>query len=304
MKTNVSILTNLIGKRSFAPACLLIAAVTPALADSYSDAIMADNPLIYYRYQDTGSTVTDLGSGDVDGTVFSGATQGVSAGPVAPLYPGFQSDNKGITFNGSSSSYVSVDTVSLGNAGLEGASAVTVEFWLNPTSYSTGVILDIPLGKAGFGDVTGIGVNISTDGNVRLSGRSNGNDSFQQYTFSDTGIGLNEWSQVTAIFDYTNDTVSLYVNGLSIGVSGTLAWGSSTLDGVDIATTDTRQGISRAGINPFEGALDELSIYNYGLSSTEIADHYAAAIPESSSMSLLMGSVVLLALLFHRVRRV
>ena len=74
---------------------------TQVLAGDYSDAVLADNPLAYYRLDETaGTTATNIGSGvGINGTYVNeniglgGYTLGQD-GPQSPEFPGLEATNR------------------------------------------------------------------------------------------------------------------------------------------------------------------------------------------------------------------
>ncbi|HEV7930038.1 MAG TPA: LamG domain-containing protein, partial [Nitrosospira sp.] len=94
---------------------------------------------------------------------------------------------------------------------------------------------------------------------------------------SDAAMPLGQWVHLALVIDRTSNTAKMYVNGaLQASQPSLAAIGSLT------STEPLRMGRvvnSVANPNPaqaFDGSLDEFSIYNRALSSTEIQDIYSA----------------------------
>ena len=81
-------------------------------------------------------------------------------------------------------------------------------------------------------------------------------------------LGLNQWTYVTMVHDGTDDKI--FINGVLVNQKESAGALSSTVHPLGI------------GFNPidggsyFDGALDDIEIYNYALTDQEIADRYAA----------------------------
>ncbi len=299
MKRNTRVLETLLGKQGLVSACFLIVSCMSAKAD-YGAAVLADNPLIYYGFEQTGTTVTDQGSAGINGTASAGI-QGVNAGPIPPTYLGFSTENKAVTFD-SGTEHVGISAADI-RTHFNGSSQITIETWINPTSYGSGAILDIPIQTAA-GFASGITINfMNDDDDIRLAGRSTSSESFQAYTFEDVGVSLSSWTYLVAVYDYAGDSVSLYVNGSLIG-SAAIVWSNSTFDMAERSgeTLTATYGIRGDLSNRLDGSMDEFAMYDYGLSASEISAHYAAAIPEPSFYALALSGVMF-ALGILRIRK-
>lgn len=287
---------------------LLAASALPfvAQAAAYTDAVLAGNPVVYYQFQGTGTTVTDSGSAAINGTASSTATQGTSG----PTGAGFSSGNTGVTIvrnTTTADSFVSLSTASL-RSELNGASAVSVELWINPaTIVPNQGLFNIPITASGT-YAAGLGIDLwSGNGSIRLSGRSQSTDAFQSQIFA-AGITSSSWTHLVAIFDYANDTLSLYVNGVSVG-SQNVNFGSETLNiaagtGGIVDTYLGRNAQSGAAANSYGGGIDEFALYNYALSAGDVLAHYTAStIPEPSTLGTLIGGAAIAVAFVSRRRR-
>lgn len=93
----------------------------------------------------------------------------------------------------------------------------------------------------------------------------------QNITTGNTALPDNEWTLVTATL--SGDTARIYINGEWV-VSGSI-----TNNPIDYGPT-TQNWIGRSmwgsGDGYFNGSIDELKIWNYGLSGTEVGQEYLA----------------------------
>jgi len=190
---------------------------------------------------------------------------------------------------------------------LNGASAVTVEMWINPDSLgSTMDLITIPIRAYGPSYTAGIQVSLLDDGRVRASGRSIATDSFKQYATA-SSVSASEWTYLAVIFNYADDYVEVYANGAPIATSGSMGWGSDTYSmAISTGTLyDSNLGRNPGGTAPYTGDMDELALYSYALTASDIAAHYEAAlIPESQTWAFsLAGCIAALALSRSRRKR-
>ncbi len=300
-----------------------IACVPCAMADNYSAAVAASNPAIYFRFSDTGTTVTNSGSATtISGTLAgwtnaTNVTQGTGVnGPSNASLPGLGTNNTALAITRSTANPagVSIDNTAL--AGVLGdSSAITVEFFVNLTTAqgSAQTFFNIPIYKDG-AYASGPALDITND-DIRVSGRSQTGDAFLNVTYNDV-LPASTWTHLVVVYNFSGDTVELYKNGVSLGAK-TLAFGSDTLTfGATNASgngTSSLAWLGRNGngplataANPIGAGFDEFAIYTQALSATEILAHYNAAavpVPEPSATAFSMGGIVLLGVAFSLFMR-
>jgi hypothetical protein len=246
-----------------------VAMTSLAIPPGYAAGIIAAAPLGYWRLDETNGTVChDYYNGN------DGAYNSVTLGQ--PGYSIIDPDTCGL-FSGAVNS--DVGNISGTAINFPGHSVFTLECWAN--------------GAPGQGDqATLIGKGIGNNGTTRneqfaldLSG---GNYHF--FTSAGTaplvevnaGVGPdNTWQHIVAVYDDQNtlgggSNMYLYVNGELQGTSPTRALG------VVGTTSVVSFGSKRTGTDPnydgsFAGFLDEIAIYPYALSQSNVLVHYAAA---------------------------
>ena len=243
-------------------------------ASDYSTTVLADNPIGYWRLGEaTGSAVDASGHG-LDGGYASGVTRD---------QPGALADDPdgAALFNGSSG-YVNLGKhTSLYNL----TNDFTIEAWVrNPSSSAwTGKILSTRNYDAGYA----FGANSSLI-------------SFTTYTRKDYSWSFDfpadEWVYVAVVFDAENDA-NFYANGQLLGTQ------VGSQDAKTSAQTCMigRNPIKFTSYEYYAGNLDEVAIYGRSLGPEEIREHYLAAIPEPSTIILLLTGA--LGLLGYRIRR-
>lgn len=106
-------------------------------------------------------------------------------------------------------------------------------------------------------------------------------------------LSTDTWYHLVAVFT-AQVSVQLYVDGVSAGAAG-LTTGETSLDALNTWLIGTERTSGRF----LDGSLDDVRIYNHRLSDTEVDDLFAAgplyaAIPEASSLSLILLGFVLL----------
>lgn len=297
----------------FRKACLGVlmytaaASVNSALASPYSDAVLADNPIAYYRLQETSGTVaanSGTAGATLDGstTTFSNPQTAPSTQPQIgqpgprptdlvnslPLI-GFEADNVGIRQTNNTGAQATVAD----NAQLDITGALTLEAWVkkNATQVSAGNNEGI-IGKfTGTGNQRSYALAVANSNSalqfiVNTDGTSGGNT-----TYSPAGYTLpagGDWVHIVGVF-VPSTSMTVYVNGSVVGTPQTTSVPAAIFAG----TADLWIGrqFSTATNVSFEGLIDEVAIYNYALSAERVSAHYLAAVPEPSSYMLILVGV-------------
>ena len=225
---------------------------------AYSEAILADNPVGYWRLGDAGTTADDLGSGNHDGTYINSPTL------VSGLLVG---DGDGAhNFNGSNQ-YVQIGDFH----DFAGVAPFSLEAWIRPDAFGSGRRIiskedDTP--PAGGADITGYGLLWSNT--ILIFQLQDGAGGLSQLT-GNVLAPLNTTHYVVATYD--GATMRLYLNGSDIGQLAS----SLSMPG---NPADLAIGMERGGVpaGPFPGKIDEVAIWDRALSATEVLYHYGVGI--------------------------
>lgn len=293
----------------------------PCVAD-YSDTIIAADPLAYYRLGEaSGTTAVNSATGGnsigVDGTYVG--TFGLGATSLVPT----ETDTAS-TFSVANNSHVNID-----NGAYEGTiDARSTELWFKADDVSRGggspekqVIWEEG------GATRGLNIYVfngqlyfhawnANDGDADTWGANNPTSAAQNGDGTaraiSTAINIGQTYHAVIVYDdvgnATGDaldgTLTAYVNGVSIGGfndvgrifthSDTAAIGR--VSGTTLFHDDTVNGSTGSpGNEYFDGVIDDVSIYNYALTSTQVLNHYNEGVPEPSSLALLSLGGLLLA---------
>jgi len=228
--------------------------VTPATSTptnppsaNYVDVVLADGPISYWRLGETsGTTVADT-MGRNPGTMTGGVTPGtVGALPV--------DSNKAMTFNGSTG-YISVPH----NANLNITGDITLEAWAKPAvlNWNEGVIVH----KGGYQYRLAVNFTNQWQGGVYINGA-------RFDVTAPTTATAGQWDHI--VMTRSGSTLTLYINGVSVATAAASG---------NLVTTTNILAIGRKGSNSsgyFNGAIDEVAIYNKALTAAQVQAHYAA----------------------------
>ena len=106
---------------------------------------------------------------------------------------------------------------------------------------------------------------------------------------ADTVLTTDDWYHVAVV--YTNQTFSFYLNGQSDGTNKTAG---------TFVNDTTSKVLIGAQVEYFNGAMDNVKIYDYARTGGQIlADYNTGMIPEPSAL-LLLGVGLLASLTFRR----
>ncbi len=227
----------------------------PAAPTAYTGAVLEDNPVHYYRFEETHTQqpAKDEGTGEERHGAYLG---GVAAGkPSGFVDLGFAAE-----FDGNAGSLVD-----LGAPFHLGASA-TIEAW---------VLLD-PTAPAAFHPIVA-----RWDGSYELdvnegTGRANfvTRNTANEFALAESldAFTKGEWHHLVGIFDEGMTTV--YVDGVQGSIIDTSASGIDLQDsGPTLFIGATRDGTAFV----WKGLIDEVALYDYALSEEQIARHIAVA---------------------------
>jgi hypothetical protein len=204
----------------------------------------------YYPLNDPNLTGDDPNVADASGNGHHG-----TAIDVVNWVTGHDGTGQAALFDGQGSGYITLGTWDP----TEGTGALTVAAWIKwngPSGYYQGIVAK----RDGWGDTV-------THWQVECNNTS-GNISFGRFDafpwFGDYNIPLEgKWMHVAVTFDGTN--TNMYIRGRQVGdTSIDFTLGPAADAQLNIGSCD-------GGGNPFNGAIDEVYLYNRALSASEIA---------------------------------
>ncbi len=230
------------------------------LSTFYSDRVLEDNPLAYFRFgEPNGTTATDASGNGLDGTYVNGVTLG-----IAGALP--NSTDTAAQFDGVD------DYVDLPDGFADFTNGLTLEIWIYPTQADT------------YSRLFDFGNGQNSD-NIILARRSTTNDlTLQVWNNTTAGAMLtasgvlefNKWQHFVATIDNTG-AAQIFKNGLLVASGNVTAPRN---------VTRTSNYIARSNWTTpdeyYTGSFDEAAIYDHVLTAQRIATHYYSATGQSA----------------------
>lgn len=242
---------------------------------TYADVILADGPVLYYRFEETtGTTTKNYGTAGTaaDGLWMSGLGPDVSSptdvssgnGPRPGEFLGFAADNRSGRFTGADTVggdnlWVDAQQQLLNNLG-----AFSLEYWVKPANrVSDPTAFGTRIGIVGQNDAIEYGF---IDQNTIQIWTPGGGSLNTTYSFPD-----NTWHHVATIAD--GRSIKNYFDGKFINqtTATTANYGNSTYN-VHVGGG----GAFDATGNFFTGEIDEVAIFQKAIPADRIAAHYKA----------------------------
>ena len=231
--------------------------LAPTVAPSmYATTVEGDHPVAYWRLDETsGTTAHDATGNGHDGTINGGVTLG---------QPGATNDgDTAMSFDGSSGDI----TVSNLTGIPSGNQSYTLEAWVKGLNGANN--MGSPDGFIGYG-------NYGTDGQV-IAFRDAGCNGLDTYWWNyDTSANFSanlcdgSYHYIVATYDNATGTRTIYLDGVQVGQDQAPTTNNAQLMNFALAKTN--------GGEYLQGALDDVAIYDYALSQTQITNHYNAVV--------------------------
>lgn len=272
--------------------------VLPPEESSYADTVMADNPLVYYRFEDAsganGAPATDIAERAYkDGVYINRDDEGTSGIPDIALVPGLA--GKAAQFHGAAGGNGNCIDIYAGwseeypttiayDADGNPRQTLTVEFWMNSTDPS-----GYPrILQHNDGDNGGFGVMGADENRLAIIG---GGTTWYAY-YTDVDVFDGQWHYVAVTYDQIDGDMHLHLYIDGILRASTVQEDTGLTVPVDRLTLGA-DGSQWYVYNGYVGLLDEVAIYDVALDAGRIWAHYSAAVPQPYQAEVLLDEPVL-----------
>lgn len=271
---------------------LALAAPAGAALLSYQVAVLDQDPYSFHRFNESsGPTAADLSGNDRDGTYAGSPTFGISG------IGGVGTDNA-VGLDGSNDYMTISDSAGLGQS----LANVTFESIFRTTNTSNANLFGT------WNTGTNMAVNFEfhrSDDLHRFFLRNNsGHTLIGEFTNSDVSNG--DFQHLMLAVDMSQDRedrIRIYLNGQAHSVtvsSQTSIWLGDDMDNLNLGDFAFPLAVGARNLRGnldrhFDGVIDEFVIYDKTLTAADAAAHWAAAIPEPSTATLLaLGAFAML----------
>jgi len=225
----------------------------PGLNSPYALAITTDSPLGYWRLGDPSGTVATEEINNNHGTYIGTPQLGQTALIDDP--------NTSVTFDGIND-YVNLNVIT---SEFPTNTVTSIEFWFNTTTLPPQPHHEIMFS---IHDTVGdniLRIGIGTSGAIHIVYALDGSFNY--------GSGFHDGENHHLVFvDENTGTFKAYIDGIRIAnttqPSAPISWVNAT------QVTLAQEWDAATPTDHFTGTLDEVAMYNYALTSTQILDHY------------------------------
>lgn len=225
---------------------------------AYSDAVLADTPVGYWRLGEASGDCADS-----SGNSYTAVAHGT--GPTYGVASAIASDaaNKAITGTYNQNCIVTTET---GGSLQFGTGDFTVECWMKVGASGTNAFAAVY--KGGESGVSGWRVGLDTADKVKIL--LGDTDSYREGNVSNAIADVTIWHHIVVAFDRDGNAIG-YLDGSATGVNYSISARSKTVDSA------TGVHLGWVNVSGKTVSVDEVAVYTGLLSSARIAAHYAAA---------------------------
>ena len=234
------------------------AAINRELANqSYQDIVQRDQPVAYWRLDETTSiTAVDSSGNGFNGTYRNGVTQGVPG--VSGTAGEFDGNNDA----------VDVGIIAPGSELDISNQSFTVEAWINQNESEQSVDQSYvgihPSNNRNDGNGDSLYFRVTSNGSVRFG------DFRNDLETPDDIIEPNTWYHIVASYDQDSNTNTIFVDGREV-----ISNNQGAFEGQDPRVLIGNWTRGNGGLNePFNGVIDEVAIYDEALSRESITSHF------------------------------
>jgi hypothetical protein len=265
------------------------------LTNSGPSAVMQDNPVGYWRLNETGSTAggslmaVDM-TGNHNGVYGPAARDGIPGPESASGFWGFEPSNTAAQFTyGVANSFVTIPQLNLNT------NTVTITTWIYPIG-TTGPYCGLAYWRSG-GDASGL--DFSTSGQLGYTWNQNAPNTWGW----NSGLvpPLNQWSFVALVISPASAIIYLCnANGVQSSTNA-IAHTAETFNAAMLIGSDPQDG---GGGRTFNGIMDEVAVFNSSLNQNQVLNLYfngvagalqATPPTASPSTNLFLGDSVVLS---------
>lgn len=230
------------------------------LASLYRLAVLADNPVLYWRLGES----TPTAAADEVGTYPGGYSSVTLSQPGALLHD----SNTAVQFAATATSKVSIAAGTAAAFEPINVAPFSVEVWANRST----------VGQTNFRGLVSQGVSVGANGGWALYMNPTGSGNTIYLVRRVAGAEVKAVAPLAApLGAYTHAVGTYDGTNMRLYIGGSLVTTQPDARNLPVSAAPFQAGIGFATNNSFGGNLDEIAFYNYELSAGRIAAHYTIA---------------------------
>jgi hypothetical protein len=290
------LVTNPNGVATSGPAALSIVAPAPG---SYAEKVATNNPYAYWRFNEIVDAATNYApaydyTGSYSGIYGNAALNGYNgiAGPQPADFPGFENGNTALlSATNAIRTYMTAPALNLNT------NAVTMCAWIYPMT-AQGAATGLIFSRNG-NDVGGLGYGVNN--NIGYTWNSN---SAATYNFPSGLVPLtNSWSFVALTVSPTNAILYLYNTNGQLSATNAISHTNQPFSGLTFIGCDAPNSAGTPQGRSFNGAIDEVAVFNRTLPQSEIYNLYKKGLGLTAIAPVIPNQPQSLALMAGRTAR-
>ncbi len=255
-------------------ATAIVISLSPAARADYASEVLSDNPIMYYRFNDSVST-DDLSPPEINLGSLGAPGNGVLSDTVVRQAPGALAGSADVSMNVAGTGMTVPYTAALNNQG-----SFSAEIWLKPSSD------DIPALQSPYSSWRENTDTFGREGWLIYQGAAANGFNFRTYNKnggatavsinSGPGIVAGAWHHVVVTWNQSTSIGKIYVNGILKATSAAVAPGGVNNNTYDANTSGTYSvGARSGGAFGWTGGVDEPAYYaGTVLSDAQVLAHY------------------------------
>ena len=238
--------------------------VVPAPTYPFGKLVLSDHALGYWRLDETSGTMAHDYIGGDNGTYTPKVHLGQPGDNLVDTHPaaGFGT----LSSSNSCATNMAVDFSTTGNANF------SIEAWVEGGSQTT----DAGVVSKGYGS-GGEQFNLDCGGGSHAFRFFVRDASGNAYLANSTVTPGNSWHHLVGVCNETNGYVYLYVDGTNVASATVGPYVGILTSSMAMCIGSRQAGTAPVNNNQFVGTMEEVAVYGYALSATQVQNHFQAA---------------------------
>ena len=259
-------------------------------ADAYSDKVITDKPVLYWRFSETSGSNVKPTAGNLAGEIV-GRVKLNAGGPRARIFPDFDSSNSALSLSGGGNFIRIKDPGDMSVLDFHNGDSITLEAWVNPSGLPSGYSYIIGKGRTGNLGFPANNQNYSlrlanTSGKAGITflfrdARNGTDDHWHRWTSVSGFTVASGWHHVAVSYTFGKpNSLRGYIDGQL--TDGKWDKGGKTEQAPLVDNDEVWIGAALGGqaASAFQGGIDEVAIYRHIVSAERMAKRFKMVRPK------------------------